>query len=63
MYLKLMIQNIGTKEIYIGPSGVTTSSGVRIAGGAGYEIEAGPDLVWHAVASVGSQNVRVLQLA
>lgn len=60
---KLMIQNIGTKEIYIGPSGVTTSSGVRIAGGAGYEIEAGPDLVWHAVASVGDQNVRVLQLA
>ena len=60
---KLMIQNIGTKEIYIGPSGVTTSSGVRIAGGAGYEIEAGPDLVWHAVASVGSQDVRVLQLA
>lgn len=60
---KLMIQNIGTKEIYIGPSGVTTSSGVRIAGGAGYEIEAGPDIVWHAVASVGSQNVRVLQLA
>lgn len=60
---KLMIQNLGTKEIYIGPSGVTTSSGVRIAGGAGYEIEAGPDLVWHAVASVGSQNVRVLQLA
>lgn len=60
---KLMIQNLGTKEIYIGPSGVTTSSGVRIAGGAGYEIEAGPDLVWHAVASVGDQNVRVLQLA
>ena len=60
---KLMIQNLGTKEIFIGPSGVTTSSGVRIAGGAGYEIEAGPDLVWHAVASVGSQNVRVLQLA
>lgn len=60
---KLMIQNLGTKEIYIGPSGVTTSSGVRIAGGAGYEIEAGPNLVWHAVASVGDQNVRVLQLA
>lgn len=60
---KLMIQNLGTKEIYIGPSGVTTSSGVRIAGGAGYEIEAGPDLVWHAVSSVGDQNVRVLQLA
>lgn len=60
---KLMIQNLGTKEIFIGPSGVTTSSGVRIAGGAGYEIEAGPDLVWHAVASAGSQNVRVLQLA
>lgn len=60
---KLMIQNLGTKEIFIGPSGVTTSSGVRIAGGAGYEIEAGPDLVWHAVASVGTQDVRVLQLA
>ena len=60
---KLMIQNLGTKEIYIGPSGVTTSSGIRIAMGAGYEVEAGPDLVWHAVASAGSQNVRVLQLA
>jgi len=60
---KLMIQNLGTKEIFIGPSGVTTSSGVRVAPGAGYEVEAGPDIAWHAVASSGSQNVRVLQLA
>lgn len=58
------IQNLGSKEIYMGFGTVTTANGVRISGGATYQTELGPDLALKAIAGTGNTvNCRVLQLA
>ena len=60
---KILIQNLGSKAIYLGPSGVSASSGFRLAAGAGYELELGPSVAVHSVADSGTQDVRCLQLS
>lgn len=60
---KVEIQNLGSKEIYIGFGTVSSSNGIRVAGGATYTTTLGPDLALKAIASTGTQDVRVLQLA
>jgi hypothetical protein len=60
---KILVQNNGSKKIYLGASGVTTSSGIVIPAGADLELEIGPALALHAVADSGTQDVRYLQTA
>lgn len=60
---KVIVQNLGTKEIYIGFGTVTSANGVRVAAGASWSDELGPDLALKAIALSGSQNVRVVQVA
>jgi hypothetical protein len=60
---RILVQNLGNKAIYVGPSGVTVSSGIRIAGGAMLEIPLGEHLPIHAIAESGTQDVRYMQLA
>lgn len=60
----VLIQNLGNKEIFIGASGLTAATGVRIAAGGNWEIEAGPSIALYAIAtSAAAQNVRVFELA
>lgn len=60
---RIMVQNAGTKPIYVGASGVTTASGIKLNSGGSYEFELGPALALHAVADSGTQDVRVMQVA
>jgi hypothetical protein len=59
----LFVQNLGNRSIYIGPSGVSTASGLRLSGGSVAELRLGPALSLHAVTDSGSQDTRLLQLA
>jgi len=59
----MLIQNLGNKAIFIGASGVSTASGIRVASGGNTQLEIGPDLDLHAVAESGILDVRWLQLA
>jgi hypothetical protein len=60
---KAEVQNLGSKAIAIGFGTVTFANGIRIAAGASYTMDIGPDLALKAIAESGTQNVRVLQLA
>lgn len=62
--MKLQIQNLGNQAIFIGHSNsVTSANGFRISAGATETIEFGEDLDVWAIASAGSQSVRIVQLA
>ena len=60
---RALIQNLGSKAIYIGFGTVTSANGTRIAAGANTEVVIGPDLALKAIAETGAQDVRVLQVA
>jgi hypothetical protein len=59
----ILVQNNGNKKVYLGASGVSSSSGIILPAGADLELEMGPALPLHAVAESGTQDVRVMQLA
>jgi hypothetical protein len=59
-----IIQNLGSKAIYIGPSGVSTANGIKLnAGGSIDNLQVGPGIAIHAVAESGTQDVRFMQIA
>jgi hypothetical protein len=61
---KLLIQNLSNQPIFIGHSGVTTSSGARVAAGGSYEADISDDVVLYAIsANATAKDVRVLELA
>lgn len=60
---KILVQNAGSKRIFVGASGVSSSNGIIVPAGADLELEIGPALALHAVAESGTQDVRYLQLA
>lgn len=57
------VQNLGNRSIYVGQSGVTTSTGLRLSPGSVAELRLGPALSLHAVTDSGTQDTRLLQLA
>lgn len=59
----LLIYNNGTATIYIGNSGVTTSSGIPLAVGAALFLDVGDSVDVYARAASGSHDVRILELA
>lgn len=59
----LFVQNLGTKHVYVGKSGVTTSNGLQLAPGMIAELQLGPALSLHAVSQAGSQDVRIMELS
>lgn len=60
---RILVQNLGSKKVYLGASGVSSSSGIMLAQSGSVELEIGPALALHAVAESGTQDVRYLQLA
>jgi hypothetical protein len=57
------LYNNGNRTVFVGPSGVTTSSGFPIPAGSILEARIGAAVALHMVAASGSQNVRTLQLS
>lgn len=60
---KLFMYNNGNRNMYIGPTGVTTSTGFPIPPGSILEIESGAAMDVFAIADAAGQNMRTLQLA
>lgn len=60
---RLLIQNNGTKSIFIGDSGVTLLNGIEVAKGATLILEAGPGLAFFAIADTSTQDVRIIELS
>jgi hypothetical protein len=60
---KLFMYNNGNRQMYIGATGVTTSTGFPIPPGSILEIESGAAMDVFAIADAAGQNMRTLQLA
>lgn len=61
---RLVIQNLDSSiDLYIGPSGVTSTTGMKISAGWAQALEAGASNVIHGIAASGTINVRVLELS
>lgn len=61
---RAFIQNLGSNDIYVGASGVTTATGMRVAKGATLSMEIGQNVDVYAIASSGASNdVRILEVA
>lgn len=60
---KLVVQNTSNNDIFVGPTGLSTTTGLRVSKGATLELEAGPNLAFFAIASGAGNVVRVTELA
>lgn len=59
----IMIYNNGSKAVFIGASGVSSSNGFPLYPGFMLEAAIGPSVAIHAVAQSGTQDVRILQMS
>lgn len=60
---KLLIQNNGSSVVYVGDSGVTSTTGVRIPKGGSFEINVSDAVALFAVTASGTADLRVMELA
>jgi hypothetical protein len=60
---KVIVQNLDNQAIYLGFGAVTVAGGIRVAGGATWTDELGPDIALKAISEGATADVRVLQLA
>jgi len=59
----LLIQNLGSKAIFIGSSAaVTSANGVRIAAGSDLTVEVGENVSLFAISTAAGQDVRLLEV-
>lgn len=58
---RLIVQNRGTVAIYLGPTGVTTSSGLEVLPNGVVVIELGPGVTVFGISGSAGQNVRVFE--
>lgn len=59
----ILIQNLGTKTIYVGPTGVTTSSGIAIFSNTSFWLAVSEDVVLYGISATANQDVRVVEVA
>lgn len=61
---RALVQNLGNFEIWLGFGTVSAANGIRVAAGASWSDEIGPDLALKAIAGTGNTcDVRAFQLA
>lgn len=61
---RMMIQNLGANDIYVGPTGLTTASGMRVAKGSTLALEIGQNVSLYAISgNASASDVRVFELA
>lgn len=62
--VRVMIQNLGTKDVYLGfDNTVTSANGLRIAAGSFLEMPFGEDLDIWAISSQAGQDLRIVEIA
>ena len=59
----ILIQNLGTKSIFIGATGVTTSSGIEIQSKTSLWLAISEATTMYAISTAATQDVRVLEVA
>lgn len=60
----ILIQNLGSKPIYIGcDNSVTTSNGIKVPKGGSAEFRMGPGIDVHAITPAGNADVRVIEFS
>jgi hypothetical protein len=59
----LFVQNLGSRAMYVGPSGVSASSGLRLAPNAVGEFRIGPSISLYGISDGTAQDTRVLEIA
>lgn len=57
----VMIQNVGIDFVWIGPSGIATGSGIRVAPGQTVSIDKSPTAAVFGIATSGTQSVAFLE--
>lgn len=60
---RMFIQNISNNDIYVGPTGVVTTSGFRVAKGSTLALEVGQNVALFGIAAGAGNAVRVFELA
>lgn len=60
---RMMVQNTSDKDVFVGPTGLTTSSGLRVAKGSTLSLEIGQNVNMFAIAATDGNAVRVFELA
>jgi hypothetical protein len=60
---RILVQNLGTKKIYVGNSGVTSANGIEVFSGGSIELDVGPGIDLYAISGTAGQDVRVMELA
>lgn len=58
-----LVQNRGNASIFIGPTGVLSTTGIEIPKGATMDIDFGPAVTFFAITATGTANVRVMQIS
>lgn len=61
--ISILVQNLGSKPIFLGPTGVTTASGIALAPRANVSLDLGEDVNIFAISGTAGQDVRVMELA
>lgn len=57
-----IIQNVGTVDVYVGPSGVTTTSGLHLEPGASLT-DTSSTSAWYGITASGTGDLRVCEVA
>lgn len=57
-----MIQNVGTVDVYLGPSGVTTSTGLLLEAGATLTDDLSTS-AWYGITASGTADLRVCEVS
>ncbi len=60
---KILVQNLGSKDIFIGTSTVTAATGVKIPSGGNVELPYNASVALYAITSSGNADVRILEAA
>lgn len=60
---EVIIQNRGPQPIYIGPTGVTTSTGLEIGKRSNVTLALGPSVDVYGISTVAGNNVRVFEIS
>ena len=60
---RIMVQNNGSKPLYLGPTGVTIASGIEVSKGGTFTMEMGEALALYGISDTAAQDVRIIEFA
>jgi hypothetical protein len=60
---KMIVQNLGSKDVYIGTSTVTATTGVKIPSGGNVELPYNASVALYGITASGTADIRILEAA